>query len=65
MRVDDLFNPIDVILLARFGFGIVAVHVAEDAVAYADILGVVDAELTQDGLAFFGLENFLGAVDPA
>ena len=65
MKVDDLFNPIDVILLARLGFGIVAVDITEDAVAYADILGVVDAEFTQDGLTFLGLEDFLGAVDPA
>jgi len=65
MRVDDLFNPIDVILLARLGFGIVAVHIAEDAVADADVLVGVDAKFGEDGFAFFRLKDFLGAVDPA
>ena len=61
----DLFDPVNIILLARTGFGIVALHIAEDAVADTYILVGVDAKFGEDGLAFFGLKDFLGAVNPA
>ena len=65
MSVDLLFNPVDVILLARLGFGIVAIHIAEDAIADADILFGIDAKSSEDGFAFISGKNFFGAMNPA
>ena len=61
----DLFNPVDIILLARTGFRIVALHIAEDAVPDTDIFVGIDSKFGKEGLAFFGLKDFLGAVNPA
>lgn len=60
-----LFNPVYVILFARFGFGIIAGGVAEDAVADAHVLGIVDTKVTEDGFAFLRFKDLFGAVDPA
>ena len=51
-------------LAARTGFGVGAVVVAEDADAYAAVVAG-ESPLFEEGLAFFGFEHFLRAVDPA
>ena len=61
----SLLDPINVIIFARSCHWVVAFYVAENAVADADIFRVVDAEVTQNGFAFFSLKHFFGAVDPA
>lgn len=64
MRV-DLFDPVDIILLTWTGLRIVAVHIAEDTVADADIFVGVDAQSGEDGFTFFRFEDLFGTVDPA
>jgi len=43
---------------------VIACAVAEDTVADADIV-IAEAPFCFEGFAFFGLEHFAGAVDPA
>ncbi|MBQ2277628.1 MAG: hypothetical protein II333_03585, partial [Clostridia bacterium] len=59
-----LFHPVNPVFLAFTRFRIVAVDVAEDAVADALVIAF-DAEVGKDLLPFRTVEFFLRAVDPA
>ena len=58
-------DPINVVVFARRSFRIIACSIAEDAVADAHKILVLDAGVFQDGFAFLGLEDLLGSVYPA
>ena len=58
-------DPIDVIVFTRCSFGIFASGIAEDAVANPNQILVLDASIFQDSFTFFGLEDFLGTMNPA
>ena len=60
-----LFNPVDIILLARTSFRIVAFHIAKDAVADAHVFVGINAQFGEDGLTFGRFKLFFRTVDPA